>query len=455
MRHNSPVASHLPEGVSEPSTPNRPQSLNPKLKRALNCLDIQLEDELTRYRRQRSGYSVPPADGLKRKQVNKVELMSLGGAIASNASLPPAPPQIPASLTADQQSTVPNSEQNQPSQLAIAGQFVPEGTIVASDETDSSSHLSHSSQEATEDLTNSTPPDDYLESSEELLRSLAREEAQVRVERSFLESLATPLGVGSMLMLLLSSAMFGYVIMNPSSLSVVTSLFDRPQPTSAENPAPANSDSSQAAISNSPPLDKQEFVDLGLSNLTTLKSRGALPSVKPSPKATASPAATAASEAGQSKLAQPAPASSPSVPSVTIRTIPAQSAPATSSRSYSPPAPARSYSPPPARSYSPPAKPYTPPVIQTAPLLPASAPRPYSPPVQTAPPPTQSGDYSYKVEVPYTGDRSLEDARKVAPDSYLRPDGKIQLGAANSEAEAKARAQELQNQGISAEVNQR
>ncbi|MGV0026530.1 SPOR domain-containing protein [Phormidesmis priestleyi] len=438
MRHSPLVDSQFSEGETPAQSP-----LNSKLQRALNCLDIQLEEELIRYRRQRSGRSIAPSNALRRKQPPKLELMSLG------ETAPASPSQVPVSLSAHPdlpfEPVEPSFEPEESSQLAI---------VPPQPQTDTS-EMAYPPQVESAHLADSTPPDDYLESSEELLRSLAREEAQVRVDRGFLESLATPLGVGSMLMLLLSSAMFGYVIMNPSSLSFVAGLFDRPPTPAAAPSASTNPDGSQAAIPNSPPLDKQEFVDLGLGNLTTLKSRGSAPASK-APKAAASPSASP--QAAPSTAVQPSVV--PQLPALNSSPkAPVQSAP---TRSYSPPsasrndtpAPARSYAPAPARSYSPPSRPYTPPVIQTAPLPPVSVPRSDSPPV-SAPSPTQNGGYSYKVEIPYTGDRSLEDARKAAPDAYLRPDGKIQLGATGSEADAKARAQELQNQGIPAEVNQR
>ncbi|NJR50993.1 MAG: hypothetical protein HC780_16865 [Leptolyngbyaceae cyanobacterium CSU_1_3] len=68
MRHSPPI---------ESPTPNQSQSLNPKLQRALGCLDIQLEEELTRYRRQRAGRSVTPTNGLKRQSAPRIELMTI------------------------------------------------------------------------------------------------------------------------------------------------------------------------------------------------------------------------------------------------------------------------------------------------------------------------------------------------------------------------------------------
>lgn len=436
----------------EPSTPSH-QSLNPKLQRALSCLDTRLEAELTRYRRQRFGRSISPSSSFNLKQPAKVELAAISER-ASQATSPAdaAPTTSPLSGVAiGAMAAEPASVSS--SYLALVSQL-PKSEIDASEaEADTGNISAPQSQESTHNLaTNSAPPDDYLESSEELLRNLAREEAQVQVERSFIESLATPLGVVSMLMLLLSSAMFGYAIMNPSSLGIVAGLFNRPQsaPTASPTAAPANPD---ASIPNSPPLDKQEFVDLGLNDLTTLNSRRAkgLPTpAKPSPSVAASPASPVQSNAD---------AASPTALDRATTTAPVQSAPPARSAAPRNDAPVRSYAPAPARSYAPPApiRSYSPPVRSYSPMPPAlppvSVPRTYSPPVQSAP--AAGGGYSYKVQIPYTGDQSLEDARKVAPDAYLRPDGNIQLGAMGSEAEAKAKAQELQTQGIQAEVRQR
>jgi hypothetical protein len=55
----------------------------------------------------------------------------------------------------------------------------------------------------------------------------------------------------------------------------------------------------------------------------------------------------------------------------------------------------------------------------------------------------------------YDSDRTLDSVRKVVPDAYVRNfsgGAHIQLGATGSAAEAEARAQQLRQQGISAEV---
>ena len=67
---------------------------------------------------------------------------------------------------------------------------------------------------------NDTPkhPDDYLESSEALLRSLTEEQPETKKPSNSSDSLLSPLGIGSMLLLLVASLTLGYVVFNPKSL---------------------------------------------------------------------------------------------------------------------------------------------------------------------------------------------------------------------------------------------
>ncbi len=402
------------------------ESIHPGLQQALNCLDIRLEEELIRYRKRRTGQAVPPV--ILPPKAKKVEqTISKPTAIdlpAFGNSLTP-PKAISADILASDESRelapIPSEPEEQPESLFQPAIDQVNGTITESD----------------------APPDDYLESSEELLRNLAREEAKVKVERTFLESLVTPLGVGSMMVLLLSSAMFGYIIMNPSSLQGLGSLFAR-----------QDADQSATQATNEtpyPPIDSQEFVDLGLNNLTALQSRPGnaipmpgVPSITASPIPTVSPLApvvapetppvpTIASNAGKPSNNENSNAqsynSAPARPVQGYNAPAPAPAPAEPVRSYRAPEPASA----PARSYRAP----------EPPIAPASVKR------------TSSGGYSYKVEIPYTGDQSLESAQKVAPGAYLRPDGKIQLGAVGSQAEAKARAEKLKQQGLEVEVKKR
>src|SRR6476469_3854516 len=266
---------------SNQSQPNK--SLHSVLQTALGSLDVQLEEELVRYRRQRGGRSVPPPRGLGRQQARKtLDLISVGAVggrtqpQATNAGASSSPSSVTSPvMTAPPVTTAPVaptawSPHQQPyseaattrttSQLAVLPR-VPEPETAAF-QPEPSSLL---------DLTaTQLPPDDYLESSEELLRSLAEEEAEARVERGFMQSLLTPLGLGSMLLLLLSSATLGYVLMNPAMLR-----FGGARSPEAASTTPANSASTTpnnvgaVGLPNSPNLASKEFVDLNLGTLST------------------------------------------------------------------------------------------------------------------------------------------------------------------------------------------
>jgi cell division protein FtsN len=65
------------------------------------------------------------------------------------------------------------------------------------------------------------------------------------------------------------------------------------------------------------------------------------------------------------------------------------------------------------------------------------------------------GESFYYVLVNDTSDRAIEKAKTVVPDAYVEnfPQGaRIQMGAFQTESEAKTLAQELQQQGISATI---
>ena len=432
MRHSPSV---------EPSTQPSP-SLHPKLQRALGCFDTRLDDELARYRRQRAGRSVPPIDGLRRKQAaTQVDLMSFAAASDERVNQETGDdraPSAPPILSAESIPLRHDAVDREPELSSLA--------VISGDRDDSPTSLSYSLQdsEANHDLTDaSTPPDDYLESSEELLRSLAREEAQVQVERGFLESLMTPLGVGAMLMLLLSSAMFGYVIMNPSSLKGLSQVFARRE---TPSPAPIATQEPQGDISNTPPLDAKEFVDLGLGNLTTLKTRSTsgLPQngkPSPSPSVLPSKAPVAAPKASQPTVAAP---SAPSPASVSAESAPVRSAPVIrpNPAPVVPSYPRSSYIPAPTiRRF-----------VPVAPLPTVPIPRP-QPPIERTPAPSPKADYH--VDTPYDNDRTYDKIQQsnAGAEFVNTPEGGfIRSGSYRSEAEAKAKVEELQNQGIPAEV---
>lgn len=449
--------------------------LHPALQVALSSLDVQLEEELARYRRRRAGYANYSPRPIAQRHLKAIDLKA----------------------------TTPDPEAKLPAGTAGI-EFHPTATVspLASIASEVSSEPSHQSSELKQlaqqyaaqvanaadlDASLNTSPDDYLESSEELLRTLSQEEAQVQAEQGFMQSLLTPLGIGSMLLLLMSSALFGFVIMNPNGISQL--LADRHLPAKGvAGDGGINATGSDSTQVPQPNLANQEFPELNLGHL------GSVPVEPVAPSPTAPPAAPKAARSTQTanlgvsgatggnaalsgaeaptqaelepapiagdvpsprklapSLPEPAPVSKPYLPPVSSYRPP--------TRSYRP-SPTRSSNPLPARSSSPPpAKAYNPPPAKPIPALPAPSPLPPSdrtppPPAATHPAPG-SGSSSYKVVTPYTSDRTLEDYRGKVPDAYVKnySDGaKVQFGAYQDEAAAKSQVEELKKQGIPAEV---
>jgi hypothetical protein len=477
--------------------------LNPTLKRALGVLDARLEDELTRYRRYRSGLRVSPsaATTLKRSASKPAasKQIALPVAVAPVAEAkapvtvtgsPPPPPLTPMSL------------QNDPVAAAAITSLVlnqPDTTVGQEHTNIQFTDRLIDDQSPEDHFATEEPANDYMESSEGLLRSLAEEEAGVASERNVLESLLTPFGVGSMMLMLLGSGMFGYLIMNPASLDALKGVADRvasfrSRPTTAsDRPVDilgSNGTSDMGWLSTAPALDSDQFMSLSLNNFSALRTRpggnglaananpnltltGMKPRVLPNQK-------KGAAKAGLDVLKNFAPLSiQPLVPpapaiaggnAAPIRVAksyedrysppaPQIQAPAPAPVYYAPPRnqPARSYEPParvqreyvaPARSYQAPAPAYQPPAPVVVELPPPPALE--TPVVVTAP----QGDY--RVVSPYTNDADLEAAQKSDPNASFRnlEDGAyIQRGTSyGSKAEAEAAASQLKQQGVEAEV---
>jgi hypothetical protein len=301
-------------------------------------------------------------------------------------------------------------------------------------------------------------PDSYLESSEELLRSIAEEDPDLRADPQpdrLLDTLLTPLGIGSMLLLLLSSATLGYVVMNPSSLGFLSAQRQESGATPTNSPGQA----SPGSVTSKPPtpdLAADEFKDLNLTTLSTIPKQPGLAATAPAkpqsepakPKATSQAANAATSNQARSSAA---PENSATMPSVTVPAQPAVSAPA--------PAPAPvAYVPPAPAPYIPPAPPSVAPA-SVAPDQPENDPprRSEAPAPEVAAAPASRGasqNYLYVV-TPYSGDSSLRQARGAVPDAYVRnfSDGaRVQVGAFRNEDEAQKLVQDLQQQGIEAEI---
>ena len=480
-------------------------SLHPQVKLALSYLDSSLEDELMRYRKARSGKRVAPSS---------VRVMQGSQRLASKADVEltrfvpidqmPKSPQPSLSSSSDL-----TSEPDGPKMLAT--EFLDQLAVIPEDGTENRSftddrsalavsyslndlldnpsiehlsreHLSHEHPSRSIDYGDAQGAEDYLESSAELLRSLAQEEADAESERSGLENLMTPFGIGSMLLLLMASGMFGYLVMNPATFASVGStlgrLFKPPLPiaTSIENANPSLMTPGVIPTGS-------EFMDLSLNNLAVMGTQNnpsglpSLPGLLPLGKSsnrpttnvlggnvmtgkpgtsvktasrTAVPSAIGGAAApggglfqgGNSSLGNggifkdPAPQAEERQP---VYTPPTYTTPRRSS------APRRQEPVYRAPVQSAPQQP-----LRTVPMeLPLSTPTSIPPiPVESAAPTTPT----YRVEAPYTGDRALEKAQQADPGAYFRNGENgavVQMGGSySSREEAEAKAQSLKKQGF-------
>ncbi|MBD2329442.1 hypothetical protein [Alkalinema sp. FACHB-956] len=479
--------------------------LNPRIQKALSNLDSRLEDELARYRRYRAGLKVAPSSARAmhpKPKPDRVELATFAPIIGAHS----VPSSVPAGSQAvgsvegldspgDWNSTIASTSTALATDSALAVLPNPSDSAVPIDPL-MSEEIEHNPYDLPMDFVAGDSdshaathhlPNDYLESSEALLRSLAEEEAQADLERGVLENLLTPLGVGSMLLMLLASGMFGYLVMNPSSLKAIAGLAGRAmtalRPQSNSQPvvqAPAASPTEEA--SHAFALDSQEFADLSLGNLTVLRTgRSGLASGL----AVGKPGVTDKNKAAKSvpnglvvmnpklsagKAVTPGNPSGSAAPGAAGHAQPSGIAPVFDRRSDNSGGQVRTTPLPQPRRFSPPTAGYRDPAPRYAPNRPSSidsgttplppAPLPPAPLPSVAPAPSNNPETprssGYKVVVPYDNDRTLEKVQQLDPNSYFRNSESgavIQTGGSyNNEAEAQQKVQELKQQGIEAEV---
>ncbi len=224
---------------------------------------------------------------------------------------------------------------------------------------------------------NSSSADDYLESSARLLETPGVDETLIPTSAPLLPGGLTPLSITSMLMFLVASALVGSAFVSPWVLEQLS--FHQNQPN-----ATTSGQLEKRPPIGYPNLAGDEFVDLDLASLTTLK---------PSP----------GSERVGDKLIPPTP----------------------NLIHHQEPTP-------------------------TPPLAPVGAGN-----LTEALLPPASGDNFYYVLTVYTGSRSLESAKAIVPDAYIRQlatEKWIQMGAFKTRADATLFVAQLKEKGIFASV---
>ena len=369
--------------------------LNPTLTTALASLEIQLEQELTRYRRTRK--NTTPQTARSVENYTRHQTATLFNEIQLPAVPPVAIPSENPFLTNETEAInfpqeFANSEIEEiptpPNLEKSSSSIVPTKTPTPENQTLLS--------------TNDPPkqPNDYLESSEALLRSLTAESPQTQTPNSpkSRDSVLSPLGIGSMLLLLLASLTLGYVIFNPKSLPKLnfSNLPNNNSSPTAENTEVIENNFQPTIepkitpIAKYPNLASQEFREVrdpkDVVDLT--------PKVKPTP--------------------QIIPTSLAIQPSIT------------------PISPLPTLSP-------------LPTVLNT--FTPLPKPTATSSPLPEDVKPSANG--YYYVITDNQGDKALTAAKQVVPDAYLSPNKKfIYLGALKTKDEIKRRLQELEAKGI-------
>lgn len=359
------------------------RALNPVVKAALSSLDISLEEELKRYERNRTKYKI------------------------SRSSR-----QSSTSSTGDPEPEAFTPVESKPEvDLAPASTMIhqPDTTIQEGDLADLAS--------------STTPPEDYLESSEQLLNSLGEATPVATSRASRKNAFLTPLGISSVLMMLAAGALVATALLKPQSFESVSQLFrgetgfqnsGQQEPTAAKQPQAENN------LPIVPDLTEKELKDLNLEELPSLEG-----STKPAP----APKSPVNSSQVNTPTQIPSPSVSATDSNLSQVLLPPIQQPPTTQPSLTPlPSPN---------------------TIPTAPAPVATAP----PAIEIAPAPTKS-DYYYTL-VNYTDASSLAQARTVVPDAYVRKfaiGSRIQMGAFLSQRDAQRLVDQLKAQGIEASV---
>jgi hypothetical protein len=383
--------------------------IKPALQAVLGCLDVNLEAELTTYRRHRRRAEQWVSPSVRSGQPTAT--------------------------------TEPQKSQNLPPQAAEETQQ-PLSLPLSLGGVQGDSPLATTAG-GTKISSNTFAPNNYLESSEKLIESLDAAKAEPAEERSLAASLLTPLGLSSMLLFLLSCTALGYAVMHPSSLVKMAGLnrfLDRPTPSSNESPAATTVDTSSKELPKAPNLASQEFPEVSRETLSLLNPTPR-PIASPSPKASIPP----------TPPAPPAPIGAVPIPTEDGNPARGREQGLNNISTALLPSPSPS-----AAQIVPtlPTLPPTPSAAQPAAAAPATtAPTTAAPTAAAAPlgRPTRASDGFYYVVTDYTGEKALQQARTAVPDAYVRNFSKgvkIQMGALNDAASAERLAKELQEKGM-------
>lgn len=477
--------------------------LNPQLQAVLGNLDVQLDDELARYRRKkRIEAEAPQPSGYRHRSTTpkNLEVVVTPGQRETPATRSREPFQLDRNESEAIASDFMEANESNPFPSGLSP-FSPQANLPQKLEASLSSNRSNVGDRdaASSNITNinlgennapnstespartQDQPHDYLESSEQLLGSLDDSSASDfstrlrnrRRQRRSLKNLLSPLSVGVTLLFVLITGTLAYMISGK--------IGDRKPVVTAENSASSASSPTQtplAEVPRSPNLADREFVPLDLDTLGTINRNSetempaaVLPTVpiSPAPEPTQTTATTPAvpgqnypslenlntailPQSVQDNLPNARANNSNNANSTNANSTNANSNNANSNNANSTNANSTNAN---SGNNSPQAK-----TGASSPTPAATSQTPGTQNSQKLPEPSvsaQSFPAFFYVVIDYQNEDSLYLARQAIPDAYVRefPIGvKVQMAAFEDTASAQAMVQYLKEQGFAAQVYQ-
>ena len=429
------------------------QYIKPKLAAALASLEVQLDRELARYRRTRLRERKPDRSQFWASTTNGLAQSQDIATTQSNQNLTPEVENIPREeANAESQVSVnkieattsvpPHSQVNpQPSNLSRGDTKKLEIDRDDVKEKQSSEHVdseqvdseqvnleqSNSSQvkpkvgnivaaevpqnqktqasPPTGDQTIIQSPEDYLESSEELLRSFSAEKKSSKKSEAKTDIFLTPLGIASMLLLLVTCILVGWVAANPGELPKLSfgRLFKQNSDNDSDD-SPIKGSSRSLTQPQVTPIPKQP--NLATQEFPEVNNPDDVVNLKPKPKPTPTTL-----EPELNPVNKPNVESNESQSSINDASVTQVDTPQATEETQKTESDAAD-----------------------ADIKPGT-------------------DGFYHVVVDNQGEESVTKARQVIPDAYISDDGKlIHLGALKTKERAKKLVSELKSKGLNAKI---
>jgi hypothetical protein len=274
MNHN--LSSNTATATFHPDSPvveTAPDRLNPALQQALSCLDIKLEDELTRFRHKLEGRE-PDSQSAPANTVQQL--------VDSNVE-PLEPATITTTITADDYEIIPPSG----GFIIINGTPLPETSFTAITTFDRAPlvvhgediSVAHESLDLNFTSGGQIAPfrEDYIASSQELLRQIQAGATNPPESSHRPQTVTTPAKVRWITPLKLGSVAAACVLVGAGTYTYFNPTILAPLTATKVGTVTATTTSSLGQIIQSPNLAANEFTELNLSNLNTIKIATAAP----------------------------------------------------------------------------------------------------------------------------------------------------------------------------------